>query len=95
MKNFLFQFSVIVDAIVLMTGKADRNLVYRQALKDTGDEEPESLNTIIAIIGITVPVVGGMYFVQKILYGIRNTCPVSIGREIPITFLESPDILSS
>ena len=44
-----------------MTGKADRNLVYRQALKDTGDEEPESLNTIIAIIGITVPVVGGMY----------------------------------
>ena len=54
-----------------MTGKADRNLVYRQALKDTGDEEPESLNTIIAIIGITVPVVGGMYFIQKILYVIR------------------------
>ena len=44
-----------------MTGKADRNLVYRQALKDTGDEEPESLNMILAIIGITVPVVGGMY----------------------------------
>ena len=65
MKNFLFQFSVIVDAIVLMTGKADRNLVYRQALKDTGDEEPESLNTIIAIIGITVPVVGGMYYIKK------------------------------
>lgn len=51
-----------------MTGKADRNLVYRQALKDTGDEEPESLNTILAIIGITVPVVGGMYYIKKCNY---------------------------
>ena len=55
-------FLVIVDAIVLMTGKFDKNLVYRHELKDTGDEEPEILNTTFAIIGITIPVVGGKYF---------------------------------
>ena len=52
-------FLVIVDAIVLMTGKFDKNLVYRHELKDTGDEEPDTLDITLAIIGITIPVVGG------------------------------------
>ena len=55
-------FLVIVDAIVLMTGKFDKNLVYRHELKDTGDEEPDTLDITLAIIGITIPVVGGKHF---------------------------------
>ena len=51
--------SVIIDAIVLLTGKFDRNVAYRAALADTGDEEPESLNIVEAIILITVPTIGG------------------------------------
>lgn len=56
---FLFVFAVIIDAIVLLTGKFDRNLVYRKALEDTGDTDTETLNMAVAIIGITIPIVGG------------------------------------
>ena len=52
-----------MDAVVLLTGKMDRNLVYREALKNTtGDGVGVSLTTTIAIISITVPVVGGNVF---------------------------------
>ena len=55
-----FCFTVIIDAIVLLTGKFDRNVAYRAALADTGDEDAESLNIMQAIILITVPTIGGM-----------------------------------
>ena len=45
---------------MLLTGKMDRNLVYREDLKNTtGDGDLDSLNFTIAIISITIPVVGG------------------------------------
>ena len=59
-------FSVIVEAVVLLTGKMDRNLVYREALKNTTGDDVISTDTIVAIISITVPVVVGNVF-QKIL----------------------------
>ena len=55
-------FSVIVDAVVLLTSKMDRNLVYREALKNTTGGDPISTDTIVAIISITVPVVVGNVF---------------------------------
>ena len=58
-------FSVIVEAVVLLTGKMDRNLVYREALKNTTGDDVISTDTIVAIISITVPVVVGNVF-QKI-----------------------------
>ena len=60
-----FFFSVIVEAVVLLTGKMDRNLVYREALKNTTGDDVISTDTIVAIISITVPVVVGNVF-QKI-----------------------------
>ena len=57
---FFICFTVIIDAIVLLTGKFDRNVAYRAALADTGDEDAESLNIMQAIILITVPTIGGM-----------------------------------
>ena len=55
-------FSVIVEAVVLLTGKMDRNLVYREALKNTTGDDVISTDTIVAIISITVPVVVGNVF---------------------------------
>ena len=55
----------LVEAVVLLTGKMDRNLVYREALKNTTGEDAISTDTIVAIISITVPVVVGNVF-QKI-----------------------------
>ena len=43
----------------------DRNLVYREALKNTTGDDAISTDTIVAIISITVPVVVGNVF-QKI-----------------------------
>ena len=57
-----FFFSVIVEAVVLLTGKMDRNLVYREALKNTTGDDVISTDTIVAIISITVPVVVGNVF---------------------------------
>ena len=51
-----------MDAVVLLTSKMDRNLVYREALKNTTGEDPISTDTIVAIISITVPVVVGNVF---------------------------------
>lgn len=53
-------FIVIVDAIVLLTGKFDRNLIYLQELANTGDTEPDTLNTVVAILGITLPVMAAI-----------------------------------
>lgn len=54
-------FSVIIDAIVLLTGKFDRNLIYEKVLTNTTDTEPDTLSMTVAIIGITVPTIGGLY----------------------------------
>ena len=54
-----------MEAVVLLTGKMDRNLVYREALKNTTGDDVISTDTIVAIISITVPVVVGNVF-QKI-----------------------------
>ena len=57
-----------MDAIVLLTGKMDRNLVYREDLKNTtGDGDLDSLNFTIAIISITIPVVGGNILTDVLL----------------------------
>jgi hypothetical protein len=48
-----------VDAIVLLTGKFDRNLVYRQKLAETGNMDPDTLDAYVAMISITIPVVTG------------------------------------
>lgn len=50
---------MIIDAIVLLTGKFDRNLIYEQVLTNTTDTEPDTLSMTVAIIGITVPTIGG------------------------------------
>ena len=55
-----------MEAVVLLTGKMDRNLVYQEALKNTTGDDVISTDTIVAIISITVPVVVGNVF-QKIL----------------------------
>ena len=57
--SFFALFAVIVDAIVLLTGKFDRNLVYRQELKKTGNTEPDTLGQMVAIMGIALPTMGG------------------------------------
>ncbi len=50
---------MIVDAVVLLTGKFDRNLIYRKKLAKTGSTDTDTLNTYVAMIAITVPAVGG------------------------------------
>ena len=52
-------FLVIIEAIELLTGKFDKNLIYRQILANTSDPDPEILDPMIGIISITVPTVGG------------------------------------
>ncbi len=52
-------FSVIVEAIQLLTAEFDRNLIYRQKLALSDDSETDSLNTYVAMIAITVPAVCG------------------------------------
>ena len=50
---------MIVDAIVLLTGKFDRNLIYRQELKKVSGSEPDTLSQMVAIMGIALPTMGG------------------------------------
>ena len=56
-----FLFLVIIEAIELLTGKFDKNLVYRQILANTSGTEPEILDPIVGIISITVPTVAGKF----------------------------------
>ena len=58
---------MIVDAIVLLTGKFDRNLVYRQELKKTGNTEPDTLGQMVAIMGIALPTMGGNKKEMKVI----------------------------